>query len=116
MASLQIAFELIDAAGVSIGPWRDAEHGLERALKMKRALAELRSQTAQRDWLIQVTLDVAAYGFDRFRLLVAANRFRAAAQAGTVARLLGLFGFAKESNVLSPGTPRWTGRAAIDSG
>ena len=83
---------------------------------MERALAEFRSQPAQRDRFIQVALDVTADGLDHFRLLVAADCFRTAAQAGTVAGFFGFIGLVKESNILPARTPRGAGGAAIHSG
>ncbi len=116
VAGLQIALELVHAAGVGVGARRDAKHGLERALQMERALAELRSQAAQRDRFVQMPLDVAADRLDHLRLLVAANRLRTATQAGAEAGFLGFIGTAEESNVFPARTPRGAGGAAIDSG
>ena len=65
---------------------------LNERCKMERALVEFRSQAAQRDRFIQMPFDVAAYRFHHLRLLVAANRFRTAAQAGPVAGFLGFVG------------------------
>src|ERR1700730_12546979 len=116
MSRLQVALELVHPARVGIGTRGNTEHGFERALQMKRALAEFQSQTTQRNGLVQMLLDVAAHGFDHFRLLIAPDRFRPAAQTGTIAGSLGFIRLAKESNVVSPGAPGRARRPAINSG
>jgi hypothetical protein len=105
LLELQIAFELVHAARVGVGSWRNAERSFERALKMERALVEFLAQLAQRDWFIQVALDVAAYGFHHLRLPIAANRFRTAAQAGPVAGFLGFVGLAEKLDVFPARAP-----------
>ncbi len=80
---LQIALELVHAAGIGIGPGRDAQHCFECALQMKGTLAKFRSQAAQRDRFIQMALDIAAYGLDHFRLRLPPMAFgRQRRQAG----------------------------------
>jgi hypothetical protein len=84
-------------------------------LKMERTLAEFRSQAAQRNRFIQVMLNVTAYGFHHFRLLVATNRSWTTTQAGTVAGFLGFIRLAEECDIFPARTPRGAGGAAINS-
>src|SRR2546421_2228442 len=82
---------------------------------MERALVKSLAQALQSDWLDEMLFDVAADFLDAVRLWVAAQRLRAAAQAGAVAGTLRLFGAREELNVLPAGTARGTRRPAIDA-
>jgi hypothetical protein len=72
---------------------------------MERALVEFFAQSAQCDWLVEVPLDIAAHGFHHLRLLVTANRFRTATQAGPVSGFLGFVGLAEELDVFPARAP-----------
>ena len=116
MPGLKIALELIHAAGIGIGAGRDSQYCFKRALQMERALLEGRAQPRQRDRLIEMLFDVAAYGFHHFHLRVSADRPRTAAQTGAIAGLLGVVGLAKKHNIFTPWMPRRARRPAIYPG
>jgi Carbohydrate family 9 binding domain-like len=113
MSSAKIILELVHAAGVGIGSRRDAQNALERSLQMKRTLVKFGSESGQRKRFVQMLLNIAAYGFYRFRRTVAAYRLGTAAQAGAIASIFRLFRFAEEGHVLAAGPPGRAGRPAI---
>src|SRR5436309_12691937 len=67
MTSLQVALELIHAAGIGIGAGRNSQDRFERALQMEGALAEGLTQPSQGDRLIEMLLDVAADSLHHFQ-------------------------------------------------
>ena len=101
------------AAGVGVLARRDAEHRLEAALQVKRALVKFLAQAGQRHRLVEMLLDEPANRLHAVRLRIAAGRLRPATQAGAVSRLLGLRGRKEELHVLPPRPPRRTRRPAI---
>ena len=79
MTGLQVALELIHAAGIGIGAGRNSQDRFERALQMEGALAEGLTQPSQGDRLIEMLLDVAADSLHHFHLRVSADSPGAAA-------------------------------------
>jgi hypothetical protein len=73
---------------------------------MKRALMKFLAQTTERDRLVEVLLDETADRLHTVSLIVAAQRFGLAAQAGAVSGPLGLLRQREELNVLAPRAPR----------
>src|SRR5438445_827626 len=101
MPGLQVALEQVHAAGISVGARRDSEHSLECALQVKRTLVEDLGQARQRDWFIQMLLDVPANALHGLQLCAARGRFRPATQAGTIACSLRFFGSPVEGHILT---------------
>src|SRR5439155_27338944 len=105
MTGLQVALELIHAAGIGIGAGRNSQDRFERSLQMEGALAEGLTQPSQGDRLIELLLDVAAYRLHHFHLRVSADSQRTTAKTGTIAGSRGPIGLAETSNVIAPLTP-----------
>src|SRR5271157_3136505 len=82
---------------------------------MEGTLPKLLAQTLQRDRLIEVLLDVAADGFDRIRLRIAAELSGPAAQAGAKSGFFRLLRTREELHILAPGAARPTRRSAINA-
>jgi hypothetical protein len=77
---------------------------------------KFRPKPSQRERFVKVLLDVAAHGFHRFSRAVATCCFGPTTEAGAIAGMLRLVGFAKKGYVLAPWTPSGTGWPAIYSG
>src|SRR5262249_19233841 len=91
------------------------QRSFERPLQVKRALPELSSELSERQWLIEVALDVAADRFDHADLRIPSRCRGAAAHAGTVARLFCLAGCWEKFHILAAWPLRRARRATVDS-
>ncbi len=80
MTSFQVLPKTPHAAGVRIFFRCNPQHCLEGALQMKRALPKFRTQARQRDWFIEMLLNIAGHRLDQFLSRISDYRFGTAAQ------------------------------------
>src|SRR5229473_7191818 len=113
MTSFQVLPKTPHAAGVRIFFRCNPQHCLEGALQMKRALPKFRTQARQRDWFIEMLLNVAGHRLDQLVSRISDYGFGTATQAFAEAGTFGLCRATKERYILASGPFRGAGRPAI---
>src|SRR5207244_13124798 len=105
MTGLQVALELIHAAGIGIGAGRNSQDRFERALQMEGALSEGLAQPSQGDRLIEMLLNVAVQSLHHSHLRISADSGGTAASTSTIAGFLSLIVLAERNDILAPTSP-----------
>jgi hypothetical protein len=113
VSGLELLAEAAHAAGVGVLLGADPENRLECALQMKRALAEFCAEIRQRQWFIEMLLNVSAHRFHELLVRVAGDSFWAAAQAFPESRSLRFLWMNEETHVLPLRPSRRAGWPAV---
>src|SRR5438128_1266310 len=113
MTSFQFLPKTPHPAGVRILFRRNSQHCFEGALQMKRALPKFRAQARQRDWLIEMLLNIAGHRLDQLLSRISDYGFWTATQAFAETGTFCLCRATKERYILASGPFRGAGRPAI---
>src|SRR5438270_1131025 len=113
MSCFQILAETTHATGIRVFLRRNSQHGFEHPLQMKWALMKLFAELRQRNWLVQVLLDVTANRLNQLLPRISRDRLWPAAQALTVSGALSFLRTTEEGHVFAPWPFRGTRWPAV---